>query len=242
MPKRFSTSLIYITKSVLIVSIMLALGSCGSKSEKSALIKIEKVFNVKSSSVEHQEVIDNLGKEIRLIELRLNFEKLNLNYKKQKITSSAALLFYNEIKNLDYKKSDSIIISLNASNLNYKKSYQFENIWLADSVIKEMFLFINAIQFGDFTKITNLIDTSKISISNLAQTRNLLLELESKYGKTTKLTSTGFSFNYSNEINKPILILWMEINNGEKITFCTFYFDIEYQKIIYYNFDSKEEG
>lgn len=227
-------------KSSIFIPFLFIILSCSSDIEEKALIKIDNVFKAKSSNIMHGIVIAKSGKEISVTKLTLIFPTLNFQYKKQKITSIAALTFYNETLNLNYKSIDSISVSLKAMDNVYNKTYEIGEIRTANEFLNKIFSCVKNVQIGNIDTLYEMVDSTKILRSDLIQTKNLFSELKHSYGSITKIISTGFSYNHSQDTNEPILILWVELNNNKKVSFCTFYISLATQKIIYYNIDSKE--
>ncbi len=228
-----------ITKSIFIL--MTLIMSCASedmKKEDEIAQKISSMFNADSYNLEQTKTEDAFGNEIRSTVLTLDL--LKSKYKKQKVTSTSAMVFFNEIDQSKCHENDSVMIILKTAEYEYKKGYSVKDLRTADTLMKQVVKFINSFQTVDSVYIRELTDTVMIPDSNLEKTAKLFSSLNLAYGNVTSITTTGFSYNQSTETGQPILVLWIEVNNDKNVSFCTFYISLIAHKIIYYNISSSE--
>jgi hypothetical protein len=209
------------------------LTACVSDNEEKAARIAAEIFKAENCFIAHSTYDDTEKRSSKIIILTLqNLKGVEKKYSKDKITSTTALTFINNVDKQDYQDFQTLKIVIE-NNPTFEKLYEIDKLAYTNRLLKKVSDFFMLTSGNDSSKVKPIIDNSKIQDSILNIVVYTVAQIEKEFGKLNNIKITGFRYDHITETNEPIIVTWVEATNGKAITKYSFYISSQTEKIIY---------
>lgn len=202
--------------------------------ETSAASSVAKQIKAAKSEIAITEYSDTDNRNRKTITLTFDkFTDLPENHSKEKIASTAALLYLNQFEKSEHKNYDEIKIILQDPQLKFEKGYSIQDLSSVELLFGIIQEFINGSNGDNFNQIKKTVDEGFIPDSTLRGATVFISEIDSLYGKVNHINFGGFKFDKLEQNNEPVLVSWVQTNHVNTTTDFKFIISRASKKIIY---------
>lgn len=208
--------------------------ACSSKEKQRAAQSVAKMWDAANYSVGNEMQTDTQNGTQKNISLTLeNIKGVNDTYPKKYITSLSAFKFLENLSAREIEGYSGLTIILKGSGEAFEKKYKIADLIEINPLLNQADSVCHYFRTGEVEASKKYFDANSVADTNFAALKNLINEIEGKFGKTTKVTITGFEFGQLQENNEPVLIVFSELSNKTSYTNYKFIFSRKLKKIVY---------
>jgi hypothetical protein len=230
--KRLNTT----TTIIKIGFLVLIVTGCGKSYEKEGVAAgyVTKQIHASHGKVSFVDYSDTDNRKRKSIVLTFGeIKNIPNDYNREKITSTAALMYLKQLDQADYKDYDDIKVILESSPKNYEIIYSINEMSSVESILASVQKFIDATNEDDFEKCREIVDSKRVSDSTLLTTTVFIKSIDSTYGKVKNTNYSGFHFDHLTENNDPVLVSWIQTTHDTEKTYFKFIISRTSKMIIY---------
>lgn len=220
-------------RSILFISLFL-LFSCSLKEKQHAAQSVAKMWDASNCSVGSSMEADSKSETHKRITLTLeNIKGVNDSYPKKHITSLSAYKFLEYLTPKEIEGYDGISVLLINKDEQFEKTYKIGDLIDASALLNLTDSVCRIFKTGNIQLSRNFFDAGSMPDSNFVQLQNVINEIETRFGKTNKVTVIGFEFGTIQDSNEPVLMVYAELSNASSYTNYKFFISRKLKKIIH---------
>jgi len=162
-----------------------------------------------------------------------DFDGLQDSYDNEKLSSTAVLVFFRNLKPKDYSGFDKIQVTLNRQNTTVETLYDIKQLSETDKHFKVARDLITSIHEKSITAMQACIDTTIIDRNFQDAVYKVFAQLDSTYGQFNDNVFTGFKFSETKEEKIPVFVTWCELKHDSATTDLKLMVNTSTDKIIF---------
>lgn len=215
--------------SILVIMCCL-LYACTSEREQSAAAQAAALSGAEDYTISESKSTEADGSHRDLV---VTLKSIQSNETNEKIASTSALTIFGTITKEDYKDYDRIRIVIERDASTFEQAYPIDKLEISTPFLKKLLNVFRQDAGNNYALPLELFDSGAIQDSTLLQFKNILVRLDTDYGKLSNVAVSSFKFDKLKNPTVDILMAHITASNGLMLTDYTFYFSFTTRKIIY---------
>jgi len=214
--------------------LIFSLMGCVSEETQNAALESAATIKAKSYKVGKGSFAGTDNESYKSLNIEFSdFEELPDKYDNEKLSSIAALVFFKNLKAHDYSGFDKIKVTLNIKNTIVESLYDIKTLSIIDDYLKVSEDLITSFKEKSFEAMQQCIDTTMIPTSDQDGIYNIMMKIDSAYGKINNYTFTGFKLKESTNNKNPDFVIWCVLQHDNAETYLELIVNRATKKIIY---------
>ncbi len=213
--------------------LVLLLAGCISEELQNAASKAATTIKASKAKVAKGIAVDTDKENYKSLNIEFSdFENVADNFDNDKVSSTAALVFFRNLKAKDYSGYEKIQITLARQNTTSEIIYDIKKLQKVEGQMSIIQSLIEAINSKSFESYEILIDTTAYDREVQLSIYNEFMKVDSLSGKISKNVFTGFKFRETQTKKIPQTVIWCELIHASDVTELTFHIDSSTNKIM----------